>query len=78
MTPGGSLPGKVASFNPNGRFAVLRFGLGDMPALQRRVGVFRDGLKVGEMRISGPQRDNHTIADLIAGECRAGDEVRPE
>jgi hypothetical protein len=78
VTPGGSLPGKVVSFNPNGRFAVLRFPLGEMPPQQRRVGVFRDGLKVGEMKISGPQRDTHTVADLIAGECRAGDEVRPE
>ena len=78
VTPGGSLPGKVISFNPNGRFAVLRFPLGEMPPLQRRLGVFREGLKVGELKVSGPQRDTHTVADLVAGECKAGDEVRPE
>jgi hypothetical protein len=78
VTPGGSLPGKVVSFNPNGRFAVLRFPLAEMPALEQRLGVFRGGLKVGELKVSGPQRDTLTIADLIAGECRAGDEVRAQ
>lgn len=78
VTPGGSLPGKIVSFNPNGRFAVLRFPLGDMPTVEQRLGVFRDGLKVGELKVSGPQRDTLTIADLVAGECRAGDEVRAQ
>ena len=78
VTPGGALPGKVVSVNPNGRFAVLRFSLGEMPALQQKMGVFRAGLKVGEIRISGPQRDTHTVADVTAGDCRVGDEVRAE
>ena len=78
VTPGGVLPGKVVSVNPNGRFAVLRFPLGQMPGLQQKMGVFRAGLKVGEVRISGPQRDTHTVADVTAGDCRVGDEVRAE
>ena len=76
ITPGGSLPGKVVSVNTNGRFAVLRFPLGEMPKPEERLALYRDGLKVGEIRISGPQRDTHTVADVIAGECRVGDEVR--
>jgi hypothetical protein len=76
ITLGGSLPGRVVSVNTNGRFAVLRFPLGEMPRVQDRMNVYRDGLKVGEIRISGPQRDTHTVADVMAGECRIGDEVR--
>ena len=77
ITPGGSLPGRVVSVNTNGRFAVLRFPIGEMPQVQDRMNVYRDGLKVGEIRISGPQRDTHTVADVVAGECRVGDQVRP-
>jgi hypothetical protein len=49
-----------------------------MPALQQRLGLYRANAKVGEVKISGPQRDNNIVADIIAGECQIGDEVRPE
>jgi len=38
--------------------------------------VYRQGLKVGEVKIVGPERDHMTIGDLIAGEARKGDDVR--
>jgi hypothetical protein len=76
VTPGGSLPGTVVSVNPSARFAVLRFPIGQMPPLNQRLSAFRNGLKVAELKISGPQRDVHTVADVVEGECRAGDEVR--
>ena len=78
VTPGGSLPGKVISVNPTARFAVLRFPIGQMPTVNQHVSVYRQGLKVAELKISGPQRDVHTVADVVAGECRAGDEVRAD
>jgi hypothetical protein len=76
VTPGGSLPGTVVSVNPSARFAVLRFPIGQMPPLNQRLSAYRKGLKVAELKISGPQRDVHTVADVVEGECRAGDEVR--
>jgi hypothetical protein len=76
VTPGGSLPGTVVSVNETARFAVLRFAIGQMPAIDQRMSAYRRGLKVAELRISGPQRDIHTVADVVAGECKAGDEVR--
>jgi hypothetical protein len=76
VTPGGSLPGTVVSVNPSARFAVLRFPIGQMPPLNQRMSAYRKGLKVAELKISGPQRDVHTVADVIEGECRPGDEVR--
>ena len=78
VTPGGALPGTVISVNPGARFVVLRFPLGQLPALNQRMSAYRQGLKVAELRISGPQRDIHTIADVLAGECKAGDEVRAD
>ena len=78
VTPGGSLPGTVISVNPAGRFAVVRFPLGQLPSLNQRMSAYRQGLKVADLKISGPQRDIHTIADVLAGECKAGDEVRAD
>jgi hypothetical protein len=78
VTPGGSLPGTVISVNPTGRFVVLRFAMGQLPPLNQRMSAYRQGLKVADLRISGPQRDIHIVADVLAGECRAGDEVRAD
>jgi hypothetical protein len=64
------------SVNAGARFVVLTFPIGQMPALERRLNVYRRGLKVGEVKITGPQRDDNTVADVLAGEAQAGDEVR--
>lgn len=76
VTPDNSLGGKVATFNSAGRFVVLDFPGGKMPALEQTMYVFRDGLKVGEVKITGPTRDNNTVGDLISGVANKGDEVR--
>ena len=71
-----ALMGTVVSVNLTARFAVLNFPLGRMPPVDHRLNVYRNGLKVGEMKVCGPQRDDNTIADIIEGEARRGDEVR--
>jgi hypothetical protein len=76
VTPDNSLTAKVISFNPAGRFVVLGFPVGQMPRLEQGLFLYRNGLKVGEVKVTGPQRDNNIVADLIAGEAQAGDEVR--
>jgi hypothetical protein len=76
VTPGSGLTGKVARYNEAGRFVVLEFPVAQMPAPQQRLFVYRNGLKVGELKVTGPQRDDHTVADLTNGEAQAGDEVR--
>jgi hypothetical protein len=38
--------------------------------------VYRQGLKVAELVVTGPQRDDHTVADIRTGDCRTGDEIR--
>lgn len=76
VTPENLLVGKVATFNTAGRFVVLDFPIGKMPVLDQVMFIYRQGLKVGELRITGPERDHNTVADLISGEARKGDEVR--
>lgn len=76
VTPGDGVTGRVATYNDAGRFVVLDFPLGRLPAMDQRLFVYRRGLKVGEVKITGPQKENHTVADLVQGEAQAGDEIR--
>ncbi|MEP6663385.1 MAG: hypothetical protein ABJC04_06940 [Verrucomicrobiota bacterium] len=76
VVPANSDSGKVASVNTNGRFVVMTFPIGSVPKEDRRVNIFRNGLKVAEVRITGPQRDNNTVGDIISGEAQVNDDVR--
>ncbi|MBI3418215.1 MAG: hypothetical protein HY043_23235 [Verrucomicrobia bacterium] len=70
--------GKVVSVNTAVRFVVLEFPLNAMPALGQKLNVYHGGQKVGELKISGPQNENNTVADLTAGSAQTGDEVRAD
>lgn len=76
FTPATYDAGIIARVNPNGRFVVMTFPLGGVPGIDRRLNVYRNGLKVGEVKVTGPQRDHNTVADIISGEARVNDEVR--
>ncbi len=76
VTPASALTGKVAKVNPNSRFVVVNFAAGHLPVLGQIMPVYRQGLKVGELKMSGPQLDDNLVADLVAGEAETGDEVR--
>jgi hypothetical protein len=78
VTPDNSLAGKVVSYNSVGRFVVLGFPVGPMPKMDETLFLYRAGLKVAEVKITGPQRDNDIVADLVSGEAQAGDEVRDQ
>lgn len=76
VTPDANLlVGTVALYNAQGRFVVLDFPVGKMPAHEQVLFVYRRGLKVGEVRVTGPERDHKTVADLVSGEAQKGDEV---
>ncbi len=68
----------MASYNATGRFVVLSFPVSQMPNLDQTLFLYRDGLKVGELKITGPQRDNNIVADLVTGDAQVGDEVRDQ
>lgn len=76
VTPEMALTGKVAMVNLGARFVVLNFPIGRLPALEQILAVCRKGLKVGEVKVSGPQRDDNIVADITTGEAEVGDEVR--
>lgn len=76
VTPETVLVGKVVRVNANARFAVLNFPVGTMPEFGRQLNVYRQGLKVGEVKVSGPQQDDNVVADISNGEAQVGDELR--
>jgi hypothetical protein len=69
--------GKVISFREDLQFAVIQFSNGIVPDIGRRMGIYRNGKRVGEIKISGPHRNDLTVGDLREGECQPGDEIRP-
>lgn len=77
VTPG-AVAGTVSLVNANARYVVVTYPVGVLPEVGRRLNVYRGGLKVGEIQITGPQRDVNTVADIVAGEAQKGDEVRPD
>src|SRR5215510_8568159 len=76
VTPASGASGKVAMVNNASRFVVLNYPLGHLPDNNRRLNVYHNGLKVAEVKITGPQYDDNIVADLLSGECEVGDETR--
>jgi hypothetical protein len=78
ITPDFKATGKILLFNDEARFAVVSFPLGMLPRPDHRLGVYRKGLLVGELRATAQQKENNVIADLITGSAQKDDEVREE
>jgi hypothetical protein len=75
VTAGRGAIGRVKSVNASARFVVISYTVGTAPSLDQRLNAYRNGLKVAELKVTGPTRDTHTVADILAGECQVGDEV---
>ncbi len=78
VTPDTSLTAKVVRYNSVGRFVVLSFPVGQMPQTGQTFFLYRAGLKVGQIKITGPQQDSDTVADLLDGDAQEGDDVREQ
>ena len=78
VTPDVIPAGKVALVNATARHVVLTFPLHKMPSLGQRLALYRRGSQVGEVKVTGPQREDNIVADLVAGEADVGDEVRSQ
>jgi hypothetical protein len=78
VTPDFKAAGKIVTFNEHARFAVVNFPLGVLPKADHQLGVYRKGLKVGELRATTQQKDNNVIADLMTGSAQKDDDVREE
>ena len=75
-TPDITPTGKVIQVNESSRFALLRFPIGTVPPVGQSLNGYRHGLKVAELKVSGPQAEDTTAADIMKGEVHPGDEVR--
>ena len=78
VTPDTSLAAKVVQYNSTGRYVVLGFPIGQLPKAGQVLFIYRNGLKVAEVKTDTWQRDNDVVADLVAGDAQIGDEVRDQ
>lgn len=78
VTPEPSLSGKIVKVNSGGRFVILNFPIGHLPAIEQQMNVYHLGMKVGEVRVSGPQLDDNIAGDLLRGTAQVGDEVKEQ
>ena len=78
ITPDLRPVGLVEMVNNQGRFVVISFVGSRVPLPERRLNVFRNGLKVGEIKVTGPSRENNTVADILTGDLQFHDEVRQD
>ncbi|RME93609.1 MAG: hypothetical protein D6766_07855 [Verrucomicrobia bacterium] len=69
------LPGQVVAVNAKLRFVVLEYGLNPLPLPGTELQVFRGNGVVGKLRVSGPTMGSQTIADIVEGEARPGDQA---
>ena len=76
VTPAQTMGGRVSRVNTQGNYVVLTFPIGTLPPVNQQLSLYRNGLKVGEVRITNLQIDNSTVADIVSGEARLADEVR--
>jgi len=78
VMPDFSVAAKVVSVNPGLRYVVLNFPASPLPKRAQTLFLYRAGLKVAEVKVTGPEAEDNTVADLVAGEARVGDAVRRE
>lgn len=79
VTPATGSTGRILTVNTTARYVVISYAIGvPLPPLEQRLNVYRNGLKVAEIKITGPSRDSNTIGDIVAGECQVADEVRTD
>jgi hypothetical protein len=78
ITPDLRPSGEVAMIIPSSRFVIVTFPATSVPSPDRRLSVYRNGLKIGELKITGPRQGDNTIADILSGDPQLHDEVRAD
>ena len=78
VTPDTSLAARVVAANEVGRFVIVSFPANQTPKIQQSLFLYRAGLKVAEVKVTGPQSENNIVADLVSGDAKVGDTVRAE
>ena len=78
LMPDEAVQGRVVSVNPPLRYVVMDFPVRNFPVLDQRLSVYRDGQKIGEVRVTGPILGTAAAGDILAGQAAVGDEVRED
>jgi hypothetical protein len=78
VTPDTSLAAKVVQYNSTGRYVVLGFPIGQTPKAGQVLFIYRNGLKIAEVKTDTWQNGNYVVADLVTGGAQIGDEVRDQ
>jgi hypothetical protein len=78
ITPALRPVGRVEMVNTQSRFVVLSFPPGQVPPPGQTWRISHLGLKIGRVKITGPQLELSTVADIVEGEANVGDEAAPE
>ena len=68
--------GKVAHVDAALGFVVIDFTFSALPAASLRFGVFRNGLRIGEITTTKMIDEAFQVADINKGDIRMGDDVR--
>ena len=70
------LNGRVVVVNADAGLCVVNFPIGQLPPLGEKLTVYRHGIQTGEVKITGPARDDNIAADILSGKIQVGDDVR--
>jgi hypothetical protein len=66
---------RIVSLNSEHDFVVIDFTSRTIPAGGTTVSIYRNGKRVGAVRITEPVRAQFATADIVEGEVHVGDEV---
>jgi len=78
VMPDPTVQGRVVTVNLPLRYVVMDFPARAFPALDQRLNIYREGQKVGEVRVTGPILGTATAGDIVIGQAAVGDEVRED
>ena len=78
VIPATGTNGRIVRVNPSTRYVIVSYSFGNVPAVDRRLNVYRNGLKVAEIKINELRWDTNIVADIVVGECQVGDDVRED
>lgn len=70
--------GRIESIRTDLRLVVLDYSLSILPQHGELLSVWRDGIEVGQVRVTGPARPGtgKIGGEYVSGDVRAGDTVR--
>lgn len=78
ILPDASVEGRIVTVNVPLRYVVVDFDLRQQPALGQQLAVYRQGVRVGEVKITGPIMGTAAAGDIVAGQAAVGDRVRED